>query len=166
MLPRTLLQQAVAINPNDYDARYNLDFILLKLGKPAAAHEQPRKGVVQLNPESSEARFQLAAALRSLGQQDLTSDELKIVQQNKEQSVRADVAGAKADQANQYLQAGDAQEVVDLSCRCWHNGRSVYDHRHGSLRRGQSHPNVDSHRAVTNRGTGRTSRLSPATLFH
>lgn len=108
-----LLRQAVALRPNQFDSRYNLGFVLAKLGNAAEARVQLEKAL-QLQPSSSQARFQLAAVLRSLGQQNQARQELKIFQQSKEQSIKADVAGTQANQANQYLQQGDAQKAVAM----------------------------------------------------
>ena len=108
-----LLKRAAALRPNDYDVRYNLGFVLAKLGKAADAKEQLEKAV-RLKPDSSEARFQLAGVLRTLGQQDQAREQLKVFQQQKQASVQQDVAGTKANQANEYLQSGEAQKAVDL----------------------------------------------------
>ena len=69
---------------------------------------------LQLNPASSEARFQLASVLRSLGQKDQANEELKVFQQKKAETVKQDVAGVKVNQANQHLVIGEVQKALDL----------------------------------------------------
>jgi len=108
-----LLKHAVALNPNHYDSRYNLGFVLAKLGRPQEALVQLEKAV-QLNSASSEARFQLAAVLRSLGQEQRADKELDDFQEEKQQSVKENVAGTKVNQANEYFQAGDYQRAVNV----------------------------------------------------
>src|SRR5258708_6279781 len=109
----TMLRQAVALNGNSYDVRYNLGFTLAKLGKKQEARQHLEKAV-QLKPSSSDASFQLAAVLRSLGQEEQARQELKAFEQKKQATVNEDVAGTKVNQANEYLQSGDAQHAVDL----------------------------------------------------
>ena len=109
----TMLRQAVALNGNSYDVRYNLGFALAKLGKKQEARQQLEKAV-QLKPSSSEASFQLAAVLRSLGQEEQARQELKAFEKKKQATVKEDVAGTKVNQANEYLQSGDAQHAVDI----------------------------------------------------
>ena len=108
-----LLKRAVALNPNHYDSRYNLGFVLAKLGRPQEALVQLEKAV-QLNSASSEARFQLAAVLRSLGQEQRARKELEDFQEQKQQSLKENVAGTKVNQANEYFQAGEYQRAVDV----------------------------------------------------
>src|ERR1700682_902196 len=103
----TMLRQAVALNGNSYDVRYNLGFTLAKLGKKQEARQQLEKAV-QLKPSSSEASFQLAAVLRSLGLEAQAQQELKAFEEKKQATVNEDVAGTKVNQANEYLQSGDA----------------------------------------------------------
>ena len=109
----TMLRQAVALNGNSYEVRYNLGFALAKLGKKQEARQQLEKAV-QLKPSSSEASFQLAAVLRSLGQEDQARQELKAFDEKKQATVKEDIAGTKVNQANEYLQSGDAQHAVDI----------------------------------------------------
>jgi len=107
-----LLRQAIALNPNHYDARYNLGFILAKLGKSQEAKIHLEKAL-QLNPKSSEAQFQLAAVLRSLGETDRAREELEKFQEEKQESVKDNVADTKANQANAFLDQGDYQHAAD-----------------------------------------------------
>ena len=125
-----MLVRAVAKKPDSYDARYNLGFVLAKLGKPAEARVQLEKAV-QLNPTSGEAHFQLAGVLRALGQEEKARQELQIVGQKREETVKEDIAGTKANQANQYLQSGDPQRAVSVYREAIaqdpNNARTYYD---------------------------------------
>lgn len=109
----TLLQQAVAINPDHYNARYFLGFALVRLDKPLAARAQLEKAL-QLNPGSSEARFQLAVTLRSLGLQDQAREEFKIIQQKKEEAFELGTVTTTLNKANQSLEKADAQNAVEM----------------------------------------------------
>src|SRR6266496_1675235 len=74
--------------------------------KPRTFDAQYLMGVVdrgQLKPDSSEAHFQLAAVLRSLGQPQKAQEELQTFQQQKQESIQGNVAGTKVNQANEYL---------------------------------------------------------------
>lgn len=108
-----VLRRAVQIQPNSYDARYNLGFVLAKLGRPKEAYEQLQKAV-ELKPDSSEAHFQLAGVLRTLGQPDKARAELQIFEKRRQASVKQDIAGTKANQANEFLQKGDPQQAANV----------------------------------------------------
>ena len=107
-----LLRRAVSLNPNHYEARYNLGFVLAKLGKPQEAQPHLEKAL-QLNPASSEAQFQLAAVLRSLGQEQRAQQELQQFQRKKQESVGENVAGTRVNQANEYFEQGNYQLAAD-----------------------------------------------------
>jgi len=107
------LRQAVAIDPNFYDARYNLGFVLARLNRPAEAKPE-LEAALKLSPDSSKARFQLANVLRALGLKDEASQQLTVFEQQKKESIKQDVAGVKANQANVDLLSGDPQKAVDL----------------------------------------------------
>ncbi len=125
-----LLQHAVKLNPRHSDAHYNLGFVLARLSKPAEARDQFEEAL-KLNPDASEARFQLAAVLRTLGEQDKAREELNAFQQKKQESVNQDIAGTKANQANQFLESGEVQKAIDLYRASLaadpNNGRTYYD---------------------------------------
>jgi putative PEP-CTERM system TPR-repeat lipoprotein len=109
----SFLSPAVVINPNFFDARYSLGYVLAHLGRPAEARIE-LEAALKLDPDSSKARFQLAAVLRALGQKSEANKELSTFEKQKEQGVKQDVAGVKANQANADLQTGDPQKAVDL----------------------------------------------------
>jgi tetratricopeptide (TPR) repeat protein len=108
-----MLSRAVALNPHSYDSRYNLGFVLAKLGKAKEARGQLEQAL-QLNPASSEARFQLMSVLRTLGEEQKAGEELRSFQHQKQETVNEDVAGVKANQANEFMRNGEVQRAVDL----------------------------------------------------
>jgi tetratricopeptide (TPR) repeat protein len=108
-----VLRRAVAIDPNHFDTRYSLGLVLTRLSRPAEALPQ-LQAAVKLDPDSSKAHFQLAAVLRQLGQADQAGQELTVLHQKMNARVNQDVAGAKANQANREMQAGNPRRAVDL----------------------------------------------------
>src|SRR6202012_1114185 len=63
--------------PNDFEAQYQLGFVLARLDKPTEAFPHLRKAV-SLNPTDKSAQFQLGSVLRTLGQ---TQEAAAIVEQ-------------------------------------------------------------------------------------
>jgi tetratricopeptide (TPR) repeat protein len=110
---KTLLSAAVKINPQHYAARYNLGLVYAKSGEHAAARKQLERAV-QLDPTSADAHFQLAAALRSLSLQDAARTQLAVYQNLMAERAEKDVAAAKANQAKEFLERGDAQKAAEL----------------------------------------------------
>jgi tetratricopeptide (TPR) repeat protein len=92
------LRRGVQIKSDDYDARYNLGFVLARLSKPQEALPHLEKAR-QLRPESTEARFQLASVLKTLKQDDRARIEFAAVGEQKNRSVQENVAGMKSNQA-------------------------------------------------------------------
>ena len=101
----------VALNGNSYDVRYNLGFVMAKLGKKQEARQQLEKAV-QLKPSSSEAKFQLATVLRSLGLDEQAQQKLKAFEQKKQATVKEHVRWHQSKPGDEYLQSGDAQQAV------------------------------------------------------
>ena len=60
------LKAAVAMKPTDFEALYNLGYVLAHLNKPAEARP-PLEKALKIDPNSSKVQFQLAAVLRALG---------------------------------------------------------------------------------------------------
>jgi tetratricopeptide (TPR) repeat protein len=67
---------------------------------------------LEINPHSNEARFQLALALRSLGEKEPAGEDLNAVQEQNEQSIKQDVAGDKENQANEHMKEGNLQSAI------------------------------------------------------
>jgi len=93
------------LDPKHYDFDNNLGFVLSKLGNVGSGLENLEEAL-QINPDSSEARFQLAAVLRSMGERDKAREELKLFRAKKTGKSRQEtVARTKADQPiNTYKQ--------------------------------------------------------------
>ncbi len=64
---RDHLQQAVALNPTHIESRRNLGSVLAQLKDPQGAREQLQKAI-DLGDRDPAVRFELAAALRTLGE--------------------------------------------------------------------------------------------------
>jgi Flp pilus assembly protein TadD len=69
---------------------------------------------LQLDPNFNDARFQLVFALRALGRQEESREQLKIFTEAKQKELKSEAGGVKSNQADADLQAGDAQKAVDL----------------------------------------------------
>jgi Tfp pilus assembly protein PilF len=100
------------MQPERYDIRYNLGFVLIRLGRNEEAARHLKKAL-ELNPRSSEARYQLARALRGFEQHERAQAELKIFEQQKQAGVQENAAAVLAHLANQYLDAGDARRAAE-----------------------------------------------------
>src|SRR5579862_2907972 len=107
------LRRGVQAKPEDYDARYNLGFVLAKLARQQEALPHLEKAL-QLRPDSTEARFQLASVLKTLKQDDRARIEFAAVGEQKNRSVQENVAGMKSNQANAFLQAGETAKAIEL----------------------------------------------------
>src|SRR5579864_2983691 len=80
------LRRGVQTKPENYDARYNLGFVLAKLAKPQEALPHLEKAR-QLRPDSTEARFQLASVLKTLKQDDRARTEFASVGEQKNRKI-------------------------------------------------------------------------------
>lgn len=110
---RDHLQQAVALDPDQYESRRNLGSVLAQLKDNQGAREQLEKAIL-LGGHDPQIRFELAAVLRALGETQQAEEQFKLYQQ--EAQVKSDLtqAAAKAAFADQKLAAGDVQQAVDL----------------------------------------------------
>lgn len=107
------LETAASIQPNHYDVTYNLGVALAKLHQPAAARDQLQKAIV-LNHEASEAHFQLAAVLRTLGDTESAHRELEIYQRQMQAKSTREQGANLSTQAAQKLAGGDVIAAVAL----------------------------------------------------
>jgi tetratricopeptide (TPR) repeat protein len=108
-----LLGRAVVMEPAHYGARYRMGLVSARLGHLQEAREELQKAV-QLKPLSSEAHFQLAKTLQSMGLSGEAKREFSIVQQEKEEVVKKDIATAKADLGNRALREGNPKQAAAL----------------------------------------------------
>jgi Flp pilus assembly protein TadD len=90
------------MNPSEYGSHYGLGFVLAREGKLQEALPQLQRAL-ELRPDSSEARFQLANVLKALGRKDEADRLFQDLRQTKEQSVAADMASARGRDANSVL---------------------------------------------------------------
>ena len=98
------LEHAVAGNPDDFQAQYQLGFVLARNQRPKQALEHLEKAVA-LKPSDSSAQFQLAAVLRVVGDNQRASEIARKFQESKSEEFKLNQLAAKGNQANELLQA-------------------------------------------------------------
>jgi tetratricopeptide (TPR) repeat protein len=108
---KTLLEQAVAIEPNFFNSRYNLGMVLVFLHEWQPAKEQLEKAI-ELGAPQPEAHFELAKALRGLGDSDRATEEMKKYQQMKKDDEAELEANEAASQGDKDLQDGKVKEAL------------------------------------------------------
>ena len=110
---RTYLEQAVALNPNHYNSRFNLGIALENLNEPQGAREQFEKAIA-LGAAEPQVRFEYAKVLRTLGETKLAAEQLKLYQQEQKAQADRTMAAVKIGQADKELADGDPQKAVEL----------------------------------------------------
>jgi tetratricopeptide (TPR) repeat protein len=105
------LEEAVALDPNYYNARYNLGLALLELKDSAGAREQFEKALA-LGGREPEIRFKYATTLRNLGETDKAKEQLKLYQEQIQRNERHALAASKAAQGDKEAAAGDSQKAA------------------------------------------------------
>jgi len=105
------LQQAVALDPNYYNARFNLGVALLALKKFPEAREQLAKAL-ELGGTEPEIHFKYATALRELGETELAKQQLDLYQKQLQTNQRHALAASKSAQGDKELSTGDPQKAV------------------------------------------------------
>jgi tetratricopeptide (TPR) repeat protein len=110
---RKHLEESISLNPNFYNAHYNLGLVLAQLQDAAGASEQFRKAI-DLGGAEPAIRFDLAKALRALGQTDEAQQQLDLYQQRLKQEAAHSLAVLKSTQAEEAVKAGDNQKAADL----------------------------------------------------
>jgi tetratricopeptide (TPR) repeat protein len=110
---RTLLEEAVVLNPNHYNSRYNLGIALANLSDPQGARDQFEKALA-LGASEPGIRVEYAKVLRTLGETAMAAEQLKLYQQ--EQKAKADrtLAASKMAQADKELADGDPKKAAGL----------------------------------------------------
>jgi len=108
---RAHLEQAIAIDPNNYNARNNLGDSLLALKEFAKAREQFAKAL-ELGGTEPEIRFKYATALRNVGETDLAKQQLELYQKQLQVNQRRALATTKTAQGDKELATGDPQKAV------------------------------------------------------
>jgi tetratricopeptide (TPR) repeat protein len=110
---RKHLEESIALNPNFYNSHYNLGLVLAQLQEAAGASEQFRKAI-DLGGTEPAIRFDLAKALRTLGQTDEAQQQLQLYQQRLKEEANHSLAVLKSTQAEEAVKAGDNQKAADL----------------------------------------------------
>ena len=108
---RKHLEEAVRLQPNHYNSRYNLGVVLSELKDAKGAKEQLEKAL-ELGASEPEIRFTLASVLRTLGETEEAKEQLKLYQQELQDKNNRTLAASKAAQADKELASGDPQEAV------------------------------------------------------
>lgn len=108
---KTLLEQAVAIEPNFFNSRYNLGMVLVFLHDWQPAKEQLEKAI-DLGAPQPEAHFELAKALRGLGDSEHATAEMTKYQQMKKDDEAELEANEAASQGDKDLQDGKVKEAL------------------------------------------------------
>jgi len=103
----------VALNPQHYDARYNLGLVLARMQQPQPALEQ-LQSAVKLDPSQAEVYFQLAQVLRTLGRTDESRIQLDIYRKKMAATEKRDLSLTKSSEGAQALKAGDASRAAEL----------------------------------------------------
>jgi tetratricopeptide (TPR) repeat protein len=108
---RKHLQEAVALDPKHYNARYNLGVVLAELKDNAGAKEQLEKAL-ELGATEPQIRFKLASVLRALGETTEAKEQLKLYQQELQDQNNRTLAASKAAQGDKEMATGDPQKAV------------------------------------------------------
>ena len=124
------LTRAVAGNAEDFQAQYQLGFVLARNQKPKQALEHLEKAVA-LKPLDSTAQFQLAAVLRTLGEGERAREAAAKFNQSKSEEFQVNQLAAKGIRANEFLQANQParaaevyRQMLEIEPR---NARTVYN---------------------------------------
>ncbi len=105
------LDEAVAIDPNFFNSRYNLGMVLVFLKEWREAKEQLQKAI-DLGATEPQVHFEMAKALRALGENDRALEEMKQYQQIKKSEESRLEAAAISAQADTDLADGKLTEAI------------------------------------------------------
>ena len=108
---KALLEQAVAIEPNFFNSRYNLGMTLVFLKEWPEAKDQLEKAIALGAPEP-QVHFELAKALRGLGENDQALQEMQQYQQLKKVQEAELEASSVSVQGDKALADGKVQEAI------------------------------------------------------
>lgn len=110
---KNYLEQAVALNPNHYNSRYNLGIALANLNDAKGAREQFEKALA-LGASEPSVRFEYAKVLRAVGETQLAAEQLKLYQQEQKAQADRTTAVSKMAQADKELADGDPKKAASL----------------------------------------------------
>ncbi len=108
---KVLLEKAVALDPNFFNSRYNLGMVLVFLHEWQEAKNQLDKAIA-LGAPQSEVHFELAKALRGLGDTEHATEEMKKYQQMKKDEESELEAQEAASQGDKELDDGKIKEAL------------------------------------------------------
>ncbi|HUX44713.1 MAG TPA: tetratricopeptide repeat protein [Terracidiphilus sp.] len=108
---KAYLESAIAIDPNFFNSRYNLGVVLNYLHEWKEAAAQLQKAI-DLGAPQPEAHFEMAKALRGLGENDRAKAELNTFQQMKKTDETKLEAATSAAQGDKSVEAGKVMEAV------------------------------------------------------
>jgi tetratricopeptide (TPR) repeat protein len=124
------LDRAVLGNPKDFQAQYQLGFVLARNQKPKQALPHLEKAVT-LKPSDSSAQFQLAAVLRTLGDTARAGEIAQSFKAGKSEEFRVNQLAAKGNEANELLQSHQPERAAEVYRQMLelepHNSRTVYN---------------------------------------
>ena len=110
---RKHLEEAVTLNPNDYNSRMNLGLVLVQLNDAAGAKVQLEKAI-ELGVREPQARFELAKVLRTLGETEEAQKQLELFQQKLKDDADQSLAVMKATQAEEAIKDGEKTKAANL----------------------------------------------------
>jgi tetratricopeptide (TPR) repeat protein len=105
------LEEAVALEPNFFNSRYNLGMVLALLHEWKEAKENLEKAI-ELDMPGPEVHFELATVLHSLGENDRANQEMQLFQQIKKSDEIALEAGSASAQGDKDLRDGKIHDAV------------------------------------------------------
>jgi Flp pilus assembly protein TadD len=108
---RQHLEQAISLEPNFFHSRYNLGMVLVFLHEWKDAKEQLEKALA-LGATEPEVHFELAKALRGLGDMEGAQAQMKQYQQMKRDEESATEAAMAAAEGDKNLDAGKLDEAI------------------------------------------------------
>jgi tetratricopeptide (TPR) repeat protein len=106
------LKKAVKLDPNSYDARYNLGFSLGRLGKTEEAIQQIQ-AAEKLKPNSAEADYELGMLLAKRKNEQAAQSKFQAFQELKVEKDTREKAGVLNNQGNADLAAGKYRGAVE-----------------------------------------------------
>lgn len=105
------LEESVALNPDFFNSRYNLGIVLVLLHQWKEAEEQLEKAIA-LGALVPEVHFELAKALRGLGETTRAEQEIKTFQDMKKAEASALAAASAEAQGDKDLEDGKLAEAT------------------------------------------------------
>lgn len=108
---RRFLEQAVALNPNQYNSHYNLGIALANLNEPQGAREQFEKALA-FGASEPRIRFEYAKVLRTLGETALASEQLERYKTQEKADTDRIQAAVSVGQGDKELASGDPKQAA------------------------------------------------------